>query len=108
MTVVVEFTADGNLRLTAEVARRYFPTDSLVAVPRGSELWLFPLTGPEGGGLLLKQRNARGDRSALVREALEAGAPLGMAPVGERPATWDEGGGALRVALSAAARAHGR
>ncbi len=92
MTVTVEFTAGGDLRLSAEVAARYFPADSLVAVPRGSELWLLPLVGPEGGGLLLKQRNTRGDRSALVWEALPA-----EAPIGERYAVWDEANGALRV-----------
>ena len=51
-----------------------------------------PLIGPEGGGLLLKQRNARGDRSTLIWEALPENPP-----VGERPAVWDERSGALRV-----------
>lgn len=88
----VEFTAEGDLRLSAEVAARYFPSDSLVAVLRDGELWLLPLVGPEGGGLLLKQRNARGDRSALVWESLPADHP-----VGERSAVWDEGNAALRV-----------
>lgn len=92
MTATVEFTAAGDLRLSAEVAERYFPSDSLVAVLRGDELWLMPLVGPEGGGLLLKQRNARGDRSALVWEALPP-----EPPVGERPAVWDDRNGALRV-----------
>jgi hypothetical protein len=90
--ITVEFTAAGDLRLSAEVAARYFPADSLVAVPRDEELWLLPLVGPEGGGLLLKQRNARGDRSALVWESLPADPP-----VGERAAVWDEANGALRV-----------
>ena len=88
----VEITADGDLRLTAEVAARYFPADALVAVLRGDELWLLPLVGPEGGGLLLKQRNRRGDRSALIWEALPADRP-----VGERAAVWDGCNGALRV-----------
>ena len=68
--VAVEFTVEGSMRLTAEVAQAYFPSDALVAVPRGDELWLMPLVGPEGGGLLLKQRNPRGDRSVLIWEAL--------------------------------------
>lgn len=93
--VVVEFTADGSLRLTADVAQTFFPSDSLVAVPRGHELWLMPLIGPEGGGLLLKQRNTRGDRSALIWEALPPESP----PVGERTAIWDAANGALRVSL---------
>ncbi len=91
-TTTVEFTPAGDLRLSAEVATRYFPADSLVAVLRDHELWLLPLVGPEGGGLLLKQRNARGDRSTLVWESLPP-----VAPVGERAAVWDEGNGALRV-----------
>ncbi len=94
-TLHVTFTADGSLHITADVARAYFPNDSLVAVPRGDELWLMPLVGPEGGGLLLKQRNAAGDRSTLIWEALPATDP----PVGEREAFWDDAGGALRVAL---------
>jgi hypothetical protein len=95
VTVAVEFTADGYLRVPAEVARAYFPNDALVAVPRERELWLLPILGPDSGGLLLKQRNAAGDRSALIWEALPDGTP----PVGEREAVWDDGNGALRVAL---------
>lgn len=92
MNATVEITADGQLRLGADVAARYFPADSLVAMPRGRELWLLPLVGPEGGGLLLKQRNRRGDRSALVREALPPDPAVGV-----RPAVWDDQHGALRV-----------
>lgn len=94
MTEHVEFTADGYLRLSAEVAEQYFPADSLIAVPRGRELWLLPLVGPEGGGLLLKQRNRRGDRTTLIWESMGA-AP----PAGDRPAVWDGRNGALRVSL---------
>lgn len=92
---VVEFTADGSLRLSAAVAERYFPADALVAVPRGGELWLMPLVSTEGGGLLLKQRNPAGDRSTLIWEAL----PPGASPIGERDAVWDDANGALRVDL---------
>ncbi|MEZ5215039.1 MAG: hypothetical protein R2705_13885 [Ilumatobacteraceae bacterium] len=93
--VAVEFTGEGSMRLTAEVAQAYFPSDALVAVPRGDELWLMPLVGPEGGGLLLKQRNPRGDRSVLIWEALPPESP----PVGTRTAIWDAANGALRVSL---------
>lgn len=95
-TVTVELTSDGNLRLDASIAERFFPADSLVAVPQpaNEELWLMPLTGPEGGGLLLKQRNLAGDRSTLIWEALPPNAPTGS-----RPAVWDETNGALRVSL---------
>lgn len=94
-TVRVTFTPNGSLHLDATVAQTYFPSDSLVAVPRGDELWLMPLIGPEGGGLLLKQRNPAGDRSTLIWEALPHDAP----PIGERDAIWDDDHGALRVAL---------
>lgn len=93
--VRVTFTDGGSLRLGADVARTYFPADSLVAMPRGDELWLLPLVGPQGGGLLLKQRNPAGDRSTLVREVLPDDDP----PVGDRDAVWDDARGALRVAL---------
>ncbi len=89
----VEFTADGSVRLPADLARRYFPSDALVAVPRGNELWLMPLHSSDSGGLLLKQRNPRGDRSTLIWEAL----PPGASPVGRRDAVWDDTNGALRV-----------
>lgn len=92
VAVTVEITPDGSLRLSADVARQYFPADSLVAVPRGRELWLMPLIGPESGGLLLKQRNSRGDRSALIWESLPPNAATG-----ERLAVWDVDRGALRV-----------
>lgn len=92
----VEFTDDGSLRLSAELAQTYFPSDALVAVPQGEELWLMPLVGPEGGGLLLKQRNRRGDRSTLIWEAVQQSTEP---PVGERPARWDDRNGALRVSL---------
>jgi hypothetical protein len=95
MSVSVEFTADGYLRLSAEVAATHFPADALVALARGDELWLLPLVGPEAGGLLLKQRTPRGDRSALIWDAF----PDGGIPVGTREAVWDAGNGALRVAL---------
>jgi hypothetical protein len=92
VTATVEITAEGQLRMSAEVAAAYFPADSLVAIPRGRELWLLPLVGPEGGGLLLKQRNRRGDRSTLIWEALPPDPATGL-----RPAVWDEEHGALRV-----------
>jgi hydrogenase maturation protease len=91
----VELTDDGYLRLDADVAAAYFPNDALVAVPNGHELWLVPLVGPQGGGLLLKQRNRRGDRSTLVWEALPT-----HRPVGRREAVWDATNGALRVDVS--------
>ncbi len=91
----VEITVDGNLRMSAEMADEYFPASAMVAVPRGDELWLMPLVGPESGGLLLKQRNSRGDRSALIWESLPPGASYGI-----RAAVWDRVNAAMRVSLN--------
>jgi hypothetical protein len=90
----VEFTSSGYLVLQADVAQEFFPFDVLVALKRGAELWLLPTRGAAAGGLILKQRNPRGDRSVLVRETLDDQVPEGV-----RPAFWDEANGALRVAL---------
>ncbi|MEU9890545.1 hydrogenase maturation protease [Sphaerisporangium sp. NPDC051011] len=92
----VEFTEDGYLRLGADLAARRFPGDAAVAVRRDGELWLIPLRGPQGGGLLLKQRTPEGDRCVLVREVLDD-----RFPVGTHPAIWDDTNGALRVPLQA-------
>lgn len=90
----VEFTEDGYLRLDAALAKRHFSGDAAVALRRAGEFWLMPLRGPQSGGLLLKQRNARGDRCVLVREVLQD-----RMPVGEHEAVWDKENGALRVPL---------
>jgi len=92
--VEIELTETGYLRIARETANTYFPADSLIADCRADELWLVPLVGPESGGLLLKQRNAAGDRSTLIWQALPSNAPTGV-----RPATWDPDHAALRVDL---------
>ncbi|MFN8373062.1 MAG: hydrogenase maturation protease [Anaerolineae bacterium] len=90
----VNFTEHGYLYIPADIARRYFPEDVLVALVKGAELWLLPLRGVAAGGLLLKQRNPAGDRAVIIWETLHPRTPCGM-----RPAFWDEERGALRVAL---------
>lgn len=92
--VTVEFTADGYLRLDAELAAARFPSDAVAAVLRDGALWLIPLRGPRSGGLLLKQRTPAGDRSVLVREVL-----LDLAVTGVRGASWDDDQSALRIPL---------
>jgi hypothetical protein len=94
----VLFTSHGYLVLQADVARTYFPGDTILALKRDRELWLLPTRGAAAGGLVLKQRNLEGDRSVLVREVLED-APV----VGTRAAIWDARQGVLRVALIGAA-----
>lgn len=90
----VLFTSHGYLVLSTETAQAYFPADTILAMRRGLELWLLPTRGAAGGGMVLKQRNPRGDRAVLVREVLE---DAGI--VGARPAFWDARQGVLRVAL---------
>ena len=94
-TIQVHLTPQGSLHLGAEVADRHFPGGSLVAIPRPPELWLLPINARGGGGLLLKRRNAAGDRAVLIWEHL----PAGTVP-GDYPAFWDDGQKALRVGLS--------
>ena len=90
----VNFTENGYMHISADMAQTYFPQDVLVAIPKGRELWLFPIRGAAAGGLLLKQRNLKGDRSVVIWELL----PPNMPP-GPRPAFWDDRQKVLRVAL---------
>ncbi|RDH78326.1 peptidase M52 [Mycolicibacterium moriokaense] len=90
----VEFTDDGYLRLSSALAAAHFPAHVAVGAVRDGQLWLLPLRGPRNGGLLLKQRNAAGDRALLVRELLDD-----EIPVGSRQACWDSEQGALRIPL---------
>lgn len=95
-TLQLEITDQGYLHLDAALAATYFPNDLLIALVRQPELWLLPTRGPEAGGLLLKQRNARGDRSVVIWEVLPPQTKPGL-----RPAFWDEQRGALRTLLDA-------
>jgi len=93
-TLEVAITEQGYLHLPADLAAAYFPNDLIAALPRPREVWLLPTRGAGSGGLILKQRNSRGDRSVLIWHLLPSGAPTGP-----RPAFWDDACGALRVAL---------
>lgn len=90
----VELTDNGYLLIPAEVAATYFPNDVLIPMVKTPELWLLPMRGAAGGGLLLKQRNLAGDRSVLIWEMLPEGTRAG-----KRTAFWDQERGAVRVAL---------
>ena len=99
----IELTERGYLILPVEVAERYFPGDSLVAIPRGQQLWLLPIQGQESGGLLMKRRNLRGDRSVLLVEVLGENARAG-----HYQPHWDEAASALIIDLFQEARSDGR
>ncbi len=90
----LEINENGYLILPQNVAMQYFSEDSCVALLREPELWVLPVRGTNSGGLLIKQRNASGDRSVLVHEAL----PLNFS-IGFFTAFWDEENHALRIAL---------
>lgn len=92
--IEIQITGQGYLQIPADLAQLHFPQDTLVALVKGFELWLLPTRGAAGGGLLLKQRNAQGDRSVLLTHILPPDTPAG-----QRLAFWDSGNGALRVAL---------
>ncbi len=91
----VEFTADGYLRLDAQLAAARFPSDAVAAVLRDGAFWLIPLRGPRSGGLLLKQRNPAGDRSVLVSELLRETLLSGVFR-----AFWDDEHSALRIPIA--------
>lgn len=94
----VFFTHHGYLIVSRQDAETHFPFDSLLAFKRGPELHLLPVTGTSSGGLIFKRRNAAGDRSVLIWEALDE-APESMSVQGYRKARWDAGLGALRIEL---------
>lgn len=82
------------MQLSAEIAALFFAEDALVPVFKEKELWLLPLRRAQGGGLLLKHRNLRGDRSVLLLEVVPEKF-LGKTFA----AFWDESNHALRVGL---------
>ncbi len=90
----LEINGQGYLVVPADVAAAHFPDDVCVAIRRAPELWLLPINGAASGGLLMKQRNANGDRSVLVWESL----PPDWSP-GIFGAFWDSAEGAMRIAL---------
>ena len=97
--LAIQLTDDGYLRIDRHLAQHYFPEDTLVAFQREGQLVLMPTRGAAGGGLILKQRNAAGDRAVLLAELFQ----FREIPSGSYAATWDNSIGAL-VLWSAAAQ----
>lgn len=90
--VTVTVTPEGYLHLPADLAARRFGADVLLATFDGARLELMPVASVANGGLVLKQRNAAGDRSVLLSEV------LGFADVaGSFAASWDDERGVLVV-----------
>lgn len=88
----VEFTGKGYLVIPAHLANRYFPGDSLVALMRDSRLFLLPIRNQASGGLLMKHRNSKGDRSVFINEVTR-----GREIKGVFKAVWHEADAALVV-----------
>lgn len=62
-----------NLHLSRAVCARYLPeAESVALLQRGDRVLLVPLLRHAGSGLLLKQRNARGDRVVHAQEFFRA------------------------------------
>jgi hypothetical protein len=93
-SIDVEITPNGYLRLSRDVASRYFPNDVLLALCRDQTLLLLPTRGPAAGGMILKQRNPQGERSVLVNEVFAF-----RVQSGSYQAIWDENIGGLRVPI---------
>lgn len=61
--------ARGNFYLSRELCDTYLPgVLSVALLVRDEEVMIVPLIGQSAGGLLLKQRNARGDRVIHAQE----------------------------------------
>jgi hypothetical protein len=61
--------ARGNVYLSREICETYLPgVLSVALMVREEEVMIVPLIGQSAGGLLLKQRNARGDRVIHAQE----------------------------------------
>ena len=93
-TMQLDLSADGYLRISREDAEHFFPEDTLLAIWRDDSLVVLPTRGAAAGGLMLKQRNMRGDRSLLISEVFDF-----EIPSGQFTATWDDSIGGLRVNL---------
>lgn len=62
---------DGRVLLSRATFDRYMArAGSAVLLEREGQVYLVPLGGPSAGGMLLKQRNAQGDRVLLADEFL--------------------------------------
>jgi hypothetical protein len=93
-SLAFDLSSEGYLRLSRADAEHFFPEDTLLALWRDETLVLLPTRGAAAGGLMLKQRNADGDRSLLISEVFEF-----TIPSGRFTAIWDDGIGGLRVNL---------
>lgn len=89
-----QITETGYLQIPAEIAQQYFNTSAVIAIVKNQELLVMPVSYVGAGGLVLKYRNAKGDRSVLLSQFLPEDVDIGY-----REVVWDEEALALRVPL---------
>lgn len=78
---------------------------SAALIERDGQILLLPLRGPVAGGMLLKQRNLRGDRVMLANDFLAAHGLDPFAPEREFSVRWLAEAGALLIEGLGAVRA---
>jgi hydrogenase maturation protease len=100
--------AGGSFHLSAELYERYFHGLSAIAIASlNGQIALMPLQEQAGGGLLVKVRNARGDRVVHAREFLRE-QEVEESDEHEVPAEWHPELAALLVPNPSQAQVHGR
>ncbi len=90
----------GNMYIDASLSKRYFPNlQHIVLLKRDNQILILPVHHEGGGGLLLKVRNARGDR---VIHAQEFFREHGFDDSSDRliPVSWDDAMAGLIVHMS--------
>ena len=90
----------GNIYVDGEIYQKYFlGIESVAVLAKDDDIALMPVRNPGGGGLLLKIRNADGDRVVHAREILES---AGVPEDEEIRATpkWDSELAALRMSYT--------
>jgi hypothetical protein len=89
---------DGRVLIGREICELYLAGASSAAlVARDGEVYLMPLSGPGAGGMLLKQRNAQGDRVLLATDFLAERGLGRFAPERVFAVRWVSQAGALLI-----------
>ena len=81
----------------AVCARHLAGVEAVALLERDGRALLLPLAGPLAGGLLLKQRNLRGDRVVFAPEFLARCGLDDQAPDRAHPVRWLDAAGALWI-----------
>jgi hydrogenase maturation protease len=90
--------ARGNLYLTREICDTYLPGVASVALLlRDAQVLIVPLIQQSAGGLLLKQRNARGDRVIHAQEFFRNNGLPEEFELRTVPVSWNQDSAALSI-----------